>query len=154
MRSRNASRWRAHPSLPATTEPEVLSAFILHVLHETGVKDLGDVDRSWLETLPRTNLSPNSLDTHYVVLQSGHHSKIDHFAEVRFPWILLATADAYANGTPAEKARALSWFKAVLDNPEVRRADTEGVEWVRAEVLIGMAQAGERFGCSECRRGG
>ena len=154
LHARDGARWKAHPNLPGSTEPEVLSGFILHVLHEVGAADLADVDRSWLQTLPRANLNPNSLDTHYVVLQYGHSAAIDHFAEVRFPWILLATADAYASGTPAEKARTLSWFKRVLDNPEVRSADTEGVEWVRAEVLLGMAEAGERFGCAECRKAG
>lgn len=152
VHSRNGARWKAHPNLPGSTEPEVLSGFILHVLHEVGATDLADVDRSWLQALPRSNLDPNSLDTHYVVLQYGHSAAIDHFAEVRLPWILLATADAYASGTPAQKARTLNWFNRVLGNPAVRSADTEGVEWVRAELLLGMGEAGMRFGCSECRR--
>jgi hypothetical protein len=154
MHARHGARWKAHPNAPMSDTPETLSGFVLHVLHQVGSLDLTDVDRAWLDALPHQHLKPSDLDKHYTVLQSGHRSKIDHIVEIRLPWILLGTADAYASGTAAQKARTLSWIEAVLRDPEVRGADTEGVEWVRAEVLIGIAEASKRAECGPCGTGG
>ena len=153
MRSREGARWTAHPGVPDSDTPEALSGFTLHVLHQIGSLDLTDVDRAWLDSLPKTGLEPTSLDKHYMVLPyGGRRSAIDHVVEVRLPWILLATADAYASGTAAHRARTLSWLERVLRDPAVRNADTQGFDWVRAEVLIGMAETGKRAGCKACAR--
>jgi len=151
MRVRMGARWRAHPNAPATDVPEALSGFVLHVLHQASALDLTDVDRAWLDTLPQKDLEPTSLDKHYNVLQYGHRSAIDHIVDIRLPWILLATADAYANGTAQQKARTLNWIEQILRSPEVRGADTEGTDWVRAEVLLGIAETSKLVECKDCQ---
>lgn len=151
MRSREGARWKAHPTAPSPEEPETLSGLVLYVLHEVGSRDdLKDVDRAWLDAVPKQELTPSSLQKHYTILPAGHRQMIDHFVEIRLPWILLATAAAYPSGSPPEKARTLTWLEQVLRNPEVRGADTEGVEWVRAEVLLGLAETARKTGCTNC----
>jgi len=154
MRSRHGARWTQHPTVAGSDTPETLSGFVLHVLHQVGRLDLTDVDRAWLDSLPSDNLKPVSLDKHYTVLQYGHRTAIDHIVDIRLPWILLGTADAYRSGTAAQKARTLSWMEKVLRDPDVRGADTEGVEWVRAEVLIGLAETARRVDCKDCENAG
>ena len=155
MRSRDGARWKAHPGAPDTDTPEALSGFALHVLHQVGSLDLTDVDRAWLDSLPSAGLEPNSLDKHYMVLPyGGRRSAIDHVVEIRLPWILLGTADAYASGTAAQKARTLNWIEKVLRDPTVRSADTQGFDWVRAELLLGMAETSKRADCKACQTGG
>ena len=151
MRVRMGARWRAHPNAPETDVPEALSGFVLHVLHQASALDLTDVDRAWLDSLPQKDLEPTSLDKHYNVLQYGHRSAIDHIVDIRLPWILLATADAYANGTAQQKARTLNWIEQILRSPEVRGADTEGTDWVRAEVLLGIAETSKLVECKDCQ---
>ena len=151
MRSRQGARWKAHPNADGSAVPETLSGFVLHVLHKAGKMDLTDVDRAWLDTLPQKDLEPASLDKHYNVLQYGHRSAIDHIVEIRLPWILLGTADAYANGTAKQKARTLNWIEKILRSPEVRGADTEGTDWVRAEVLLGIAETSKLMDCEACQ---
>jgi hypothetical protein len=155
MRSRDGARWKAHPGARATDSGEALSGFVLHVLHEVGTKDLSDVDRAWLGTLPDRDLEPSSRDDRYVELPYGRNdSAIDQVSEVRLPWILLATADAYRNGTVGEKARALKWFETILRDPSVRTADTQGLDWVRSELLIGLSETGKLADCKDCENAG
>jgi hypothetical protein len=45
-------------------------------------------------------------------------------------------------------------MEKVLRDPDVRGADTEGVEWVRAEVLIGLAETARRVDCKDCENAG
>ena len=155
LRSRDGARWQAHPGAPDTESPETLSGFTLHVLHQLGASDLADVDRAWLDSLPTQDLEPISRDDHYMVLPySRRGSNIDRISEVRLPWILAATADAYASGTTGQKARTLTWIEARLLDPKVRNADTKGFDWVRAELLIGLAETGKLADCKACQTAG
>jgi len=155
MRSRDGARWKAHPGASNTDTGEALSGFVLHVLHEVGTEQLTDVDRAWLDSLPEQDLEPSSRDDRYVVLPySRDDASIDQVSVVRLPWILLATVDAYRDGTVSEKARALRWLDKVLRNPSVRTADTQGLDWVRAELTIGLAETGKRVDCRACENAG
>lgn len=151
MRSRRGARWTAHQGAPNSDTPEALSGFVLHVLHQVGAADLADLDRAWLDSLPTHDLEPTSLEKHYMVLPYGRRSQIDHIVEIRLPWILLGTADAYASGTAAQKARALNWIEQVLRDPSVRSADTQGFDWVRAELLLGLTETSKRADCPACQ---
>jgi hypothetical protein len=155
MRSREGARWKAHHGIADTDSGEALAGFVLYVLHQVGTKDLADVDRAWLDSIPDNELGPTSRDDRTVILPySRHDSGIDAVSEVRLPWILLGTANAYSSGTVAQKARALKWFEKVLRDPSVRNADTQGFDWVRAELLIGITETGKLIDCTACTKGG
>ena len=153
MRSREGARWQTHPGAPVPESHDAVSAFALHVLHQVGGSDLTDVDRAWLDALPTQNLEPTSRDNHYIILPYGNRSNIDRISDVRLPWILLGTADAYASGTPAQKARTLNWIERALRDPSVRTADTQGFDWMRAELLLGLAETSKRTDCEACQTG-
>lgn len=139
LRSRSpGARWRMHPEVPETPQSESVSGFILYVLHEADVQGIEDVDREWLASLPLDNLEPHSVESPYFELRAPDGISIDHFSQVRLPWIMLATVKAYPSGSLIQRARALAWLDRVLTNPSVRAADTRGLNWVRAEVLLGL----------------
>ena len=154
MHSREGARWQAHPGAPASETLDAVSAFALHVLHQIGGADLSDVDRAWLDALPTQNLQPTSRDNHYIELPYGSRSNIDRISDVRLPWVLLATADAYGSGTTAQKARTLNWIEKVLRDPSVRNADTQGFDWMRAELLLGLAETSKHTDCPACKTDG
>lgn len=153
LRTRHGARWRLHPNGPDPDGSETVSALVIYVLHEVGVKHLQDVDRAWINSLPVDDLAPSSLEKHYIVLPYGNRSVIDHVVQIRLPWILLATAKTYPSGSPAQKARIMNWLERVLLNPDVQTVDTHGVEWVRAEVLVGLGYTGGLVDCDECPAG-
>jgi hypothetical protein len=153
MQSREGARWKAHPGAPVSETLDAVSGFALHVLHQIGGTNLSDVDRAWLDALPTQNLQPTSRDNHYILLPYGNRSNIDRISDVRLPWILLGTADAYGSGTPAQKARTLNWIEKVLRDPSVRNADTQGFDWMRAELLLGLAETSKRADCPACQTG-
>jgi hypothetical protein len=73
---------------------------------------------------------------------------------VRLSWILAATVKAYPSGSLLQKARTLAWLERVLDDPAVRRADTRDLDWVRAEMLLGLAYAPRDLGERQSGPGG
>ena len=53
----------------------------------------------------------------------------------------------------ARRLRALNWIERVLRDPSVRSADTQGFDWVRAELLLGLTETSRRADCPACQTG-
>jgi hypothetical protein len=45
----------------------------------------------------------------------------------------------------------LNWIERVLRDPSVRSADTQGFDWVRAELLLGLTETSKRADCPPCQ---
>jgi hypothetical protein len=70
------------------------------------------------------------------------------FTQIKLPWLLIATADAYANGSLLQRVKALSWIEQVLAQDGVTNSDTEPDNWWRAEVLYALRYVLEQNGDS------
>lgn len=68
----------------------------------------------------------NGLPRECRVLKDGDAN--DDFVQIRLPWLLIGTADAYRN--------ALAWLEEALDQRSVVTADTTPDNWWRAELLL------------------
>ena len=49
--------------------------------------------------------------------------------QITLPWMLIATVDAYPNGTIFQKARARNWINAALSKHSVLTADANTENW-------------------------
>ena len=58
--------------------------------------------------------------------------------QITLPWMLIATVDAYPNGTIFQKARARNWINAALSKHSVLTADANTENWKRAELLYAL----------------
>lgn len=106
------ARWKDFPnSSSGSMEPLGLAGLVLHVLHHTN-HDLPDVDREWLDRLPDDKLGALDWEANaypVTVNDKGQFVK-DSVRHLRLPWTIVATCDAYHNGSIAQRMRALSWI--------------------------------------------
>ena len=132
------ARWKLYPNEANSPQSESVSGLVLYVLHAAEAQAIEDVDQEWLDNLPASDLEPAAVENQYFELRAEDGISIDHFVQVRLPWILAATAKAYRSGTARQKARTLAWLERVIEQPSVRSADTNSLNWVRAELLLGL----------------
>ena len=108
----------------------------MHALHKTLLhgKQLQQIDMDWLGNLPSSSISVDDKDQAWLWKQSF----VDGFVHIRLPWLLAATADAYANGSLLQRVEALAWLERVLADETVIKSDTRPENWWRAELLYGF----------------
>jgi len=78
-------------------------------------------------------------------LRGSNIPRIDTFVQTPLPWMLIATVDAYSNGTIFQKGRAASWINAALTDHSVLTADANTEIWKRAELLYALKYVGRRL---------
>lgn len=136
------ARWPPYPPPPVGIwehgEYPGTSALVTHVLRTvTGARDL---DGPWLERLPKDIPAVRANEIPKANLRATERDvEIDDSRTYRFPWMLLATAEAFAGGTPIQRARALIWIEGALKAP-LTRADFGSESWIVGEVLFALRQ--------------
>jgi hypothetical protein len=79
-----------------------------------------------------------------VELRGSNIERIDHFSQIKLPWMLIATIDAYPSGDIFQKGRARNWIDAALSEHGVLTADASTNNWWRAELLYALKYVGRR----------
>ena len=134
------ARWQSFPYLVGSPQSESVSGLIVHALHRAQGPDTSEIDHEWLASMPMRDIEASSLETYYTQLGGeGKEATIDHFAQVREPWIIIATVDAYPHGSALERGRALDWLNARTEPHELAKVDKVASTWWRAELLMGLA---------------
>jgi hypothetical protein len=142
------ARWKAYPNLQSNSESDSLSGLAVHALHITRPDLIGEIYEDWLDNLPQSPVPASLGENTYVEIKRVGTVQIDHFVQLKMPWMLIATVDAYGNGSIFQKVRALTWIERTLSHESIKNADTEPKNWWRAELLIALnyvlqhAQAG------------
>jgi len=141
----DSAKWKPYPNMAKSDSPKVsesISGLVLHTLHVAGISDLRYLDRNWLSGLPSE--PPEALDMEYnfTELRGSNTERIDHFSQMKLPWMLIATVDAYPSGDIFQKGRARSWVDAALSKRSVLTADADPNNWARAEVLYALKYVG------------
>jgi hypothetical protein len=132
------SRWKDYP-LPREGKVSVsISGVVLHALHQTRPKELLQIDNEWLDNLPMVTISADDADHPYFWIETKDGPATDDFVQLRLPWLLIGTADAYRNGSIIQRAKALAWLEEALDQRSVVTADTTPENWWRAELLYSL----------------
>jgi hypothetical protein len=142
----DSAKWRSYPNKSDSPKvSESISGLVLHTLHVAGISDLRYHDRNWLSGLPREPPEALELEPNFIELRGSNIERIDHFSQVKLPWMLIATVDAYPSGDIFQKGRARSWIDAALSKPSVLTADADANNWARAEVLYALKYLGSRL---------
>jgi hypothetical protein len=130
------ARWLDYPQADDGVESVSDSGLALHVLHRLGHVDPA-LDQLWLQTLPEP-IGPIEAETssHRVRLKDDYLS--DDIRRFKLPWCLIATQDAYANGSRNDQLAAQCWVERMLANPsEIVRAVARKPH-IAAEILISV----------------
>jgi hypothetical protein len=141
LETRQKARWRFYPNLAQrSTDSESLSGLALHTLHEIsdGKLELKQIDRDWINELPGAPPPPGEAESQLLWVDSKEGRSADHYQQIKLPWLIIATVDAYPNGTLWERARALYWFERALEQTSLREAHSHPDNWWRSELLYAL----------------
>ena len=132
-------RWKDYPNGIYGQESLSVSGLALHALHRTPGPEPKVSDASWMANLPKELPMPkeetSSAQT-VITEQNGPSSDPTH--HFLLPWLVIGTADAYANGTLSQRAHAAKLFHQIPERREAIARDLKDMPWVAAETLIGL----------------
>ena len=130
-------RWKDYPLNEKGEDSDSLSGLVMHALHLTASDSIIGLKKEWLGHLADKPPLHNSVSSVWVTPRMGDRFT-DNSTQITLPWMLIATADAYAAGDNVERARALLWMERALDQDAVMQIDTHVQNWWRAEFLLAL----------------
>jgi hypothetical protein len=131
-----ASWWDVPNKIDGKQESVGLSGLVLHVLHRTkaSADELARLDQLWLRQLPKLSTEAS----HYVESTATLEGGIKEDAKnLSMPWAIIATVDAYASGTEAEKKAATNWMVGVLDSVDLQAIKINPY-YIKSELLMAL----------------
>jgi hypothetical protein len=132
------ARWKPYPNLSSSNESESISGLVLHALHISVPAQMTVLDKEWIESLPGTLIKPSDRENYYIDMKGKSGLNIDHFVQIKLPWMLIATVDAFSNGDVFERTKALLWLEMNIDQKSVVNSDGIKDNWWRAELLYAL----------------
>jgi len=134
-------RWKDYPNggVEYGAESLGLSGLVLHVLHRTPGPPPSANDADWMLTLPaelpelRDKFS--SGQTVRFPDQSWRPDATHHFA---FPWLIVATTDAYSHGSLSQRAQAARLFHQIPEKRQALATEFKDMPFFAAETLIAL----------------
>jgi hypothetical protein len=137
------ARWYDYPNIDSgyRKQPIGLSGLVIHVLHRLGIDTIQskDIDESWMRDLPADIPGPTEMLSNTVNVAMANNAFVqDTTRQISLPWIIIATVDAYQNGTLRDQARASNWFRRLASQigPQLRVVMTSS--WASAELAIAL----------------
>lgn len=134
-----SARWLDYPVNHPSFKSVSISGLIVHVLHQCGHKnEAARLDGQWLDSLDTHITSADDTETSNVTinLKSGALD-FDRTRHYKLQWQLVATADAFAAGTLAQRAAAFQWIERIL-TPGLAGPEVLNQNWVAAELLYSL----------------
>jgi hypothetical protein len=132
------ARWKPYPNSNAASESESISGLALHALHLAVPDQVTGIDQQWLEQLPANVNAASDGENYYIEMEGSGSSAIDTFVQIKVPWMMVATVDAFENGSVLQRARALNWLERTLRTDSLQNADANAKNWWRAELLYAL----------------
>lgn len=135
----NQARWYDYPNNTKRIESVSVSGLVLNLLHEIySDKELKEIDQQWLNDLEYslTSASEAEISDVYIQLETGDLD-FDKTRHYKLPWALMATTDAYFNGSLLQKAKALRWIERII-RAELADSSVLAHNWIAAELLISL----------------
>lgn len=134
------ARWDDYPFAVERIESVSLSGLVVHALHVSGEGGYVQIDRLWLDEIPSSDslsLLTDERSSRAVDLAKGGFER-DATRNYMFPWILIATADAYPNGDWSERAKGLGFVKRSVERLGELRGRLRELPWTAAEFEIAL----------------
>lgn len=137
---RDHARWKSYPySSYETEDSESISGLVLHTINVLG-EDAHQFNVEWIEKLPERTITIGEYERLHVEIPTPSGMAIDHFVQLKMPWMTVATVDAFPSGNVFQRAKALKWLENTLNDESVLASDKRK-EWWRAEVLYSLNYA-------------
>ena len=134
-----SASWWDVPNCPEGRKTSIgLSGLVLHVLHRTraSASDLDNLDKLWRQRLP--DLLPEVSDNVESTAVLENNIKEDA-KNLKMPWAIIATTDAYAGGTDVQKEQAVNWMSDIINNIDRTLPEVTGKPYfIKAELLISL----------------
>lgn len=135
------ARWKNYPNLASGRESESVSGVALHALHVANVLATDNLDEQWLDRLPGRQVLASDGEDNYVELRTADRVYFDHFVQIKLPWLLIGTLDAFHGGNLWQQSRALHWMEGEMNDRSVATAYSVDDGWWRAELLRALNSA-------------
>jgi hypothetical protein len=133
-----AARWKNYPYLiHGAKESESISGLVLHTLNQLLGDNVHHFNMKWLERLPEGIIGAGESEQYYIEISTPSGMAFDHFEQLKMPWTIVATVDAYSSGNIWQRAKALKWLEDILNDESVSESDGQN-NWWRAEVLYSL----------------
>src|SRR5260370_15353658 len=133
------ARWTDYPNGTPRKEMIGLSGLVVHVLHRLDA-NTRDIDAEWMRDLPADIPKSDDQDANplFAVMPNGNYAQ-DNTRQLRLPWTIIATVDAYPNGALSDQARANKWFRrfATQIGPHVATV-MSNMPWAASELTIAL----------------
>lgn len=139
------ARWKDYPANAPSITSVSISGLVTHVKTVCDPDaDMQRLHRQWLERLPLDILDAASAEASntYLLLANGALD-FDRTRHYVLQWALVATVDAYASGSLAQRARALQWIERIL-RPSLISPEVRNQNWVAAELLYALTYLQKR----------
>lgn len=137
------ARWKTYPSDPSRGAVSLsCSGLVMHVLHEIQAPlrmglSLQEIDRLWLSQLPDGAMLPSDFEaTNTMIRTSEIEGMEDTVRQYKLQWLLIATKDAFSDGSLWERKHALQWIESALVT--VKEPDLYKYNWITSELVIAL----------------
>jgi hypothetical protein len=134
------ARWFNYPFNSGRQPLVSISGLVLHTLHVASRVPPAELEKEWLDHLPEVMPADVGENQYFDTPTVSEGLANDYYVQVKLPWVIAATADAYWSGSLFQRARASVFLQRALTQKSVQAADTL-MSWWRAELLIGMRHA-------------
>jgi hypothetical protein len=142
------ARWKEYPPdhpFEKDVDYEAVSALVISALRK--IANSNEFDREWLDELRPDVPTVQDIEVAkgFVFGQSKGAFLLDQVRHYKYPWMLRATVDAYANGNLWGRTRGAVWIRHALERPlsptDFLLGGSQFQDWAMAEVLIALRHA-------------
>ena len=143
--------WKFYYDYPQQKEISLSnSGLVLHFLHHLDFNRrnrypiaIKHFDQAWLENLSVTPPYADSFENWNldVPVKGLGRAKFRESARcLKLPWVIIATADAYPNGTWKQRMKALEFIEKLSERLPTIKSECSEEPWMLAELLIALRQ--------------
>jgi hypothetical protein len=135
---KNGSKWPAYPNLKKNTDSQSISGLTLHALYRAAPGQAASLADDWITHLPEKPPAAGDGEMYYVEMYDASPPAFDHFVQIKLPWMLIASVDAYQSASLLQKMVLLNWIEESVGQESVIKADTTDQNWWRSELLYAL----------------
>jgi hypothetical protein len=130
--------WTSYPSIPSLSDTSISnSGLAVHALH-AGSASHREAEKTWMMLLTPEfvpGFQSEAYNSWYCQQQNFQREDVRYFI---LPWKLVATVDAYQQGTLFERARAIKAIEVIMDHGDDFLRSIKGEYFIGAENLIAL----------------
>lgn len=134
-----SAHWHDYPANSPQLKSASISGLVLHVKRKCGVEqDLPRQHRQWLSGMPAVIANAGTAEFSNMMLPLNNGvTEFDRTRHYVLQWTMIATVDAYANGSLIQRAATQQWLERIL-TPALVSEEVRKQSWVSAELLYAL----------------